>query len=233
MLYCQYLTRDNDYESHKYIFIDEAQDLSVSEIELINRINYRVEKGEIDIVDEPILNLFGDVNQVITKHSISDWKMVKEVPNVIFLEENFRNTNQVVDYCNNNLPFNMTKIGVDMDKVDEYKSVDDLIECSMSINNNAIFIVKDDYSKEDLKITLNRKNIYEYKIYTVKEVKGLEFKEVYVFVTDMTANEKYISYTRALVKLNVIKDLPQLVDRNTKLIVQGDEQTGEPSMNID
>lgn len=159
--------------------------------------------------------------------------MVKEVPNVIFLEENFRNTNQVVDYCNNNLPFNMTKIGVDMDKVDEYKSVDDLIECSMSINNNAIFIVKDDYSKEDLKITLNRKNIYEYKIYTVKEVKGLEFKEVYVFVTDMTANEKYISYTRALVKLNVIKDLPQLVDRNTKLIVQGDEQTGEPSMNID
>lgn len=39
----------------------------------------------------------------------------------------------------------------------------------------------------------------------------------------MTNNEKYIAYTRALVKLNVIKDLPTLTDRNESHIMQGIE----------
>ena len=39
----------------------------------------------------------------------------------------------------------------------------------------------------------------------------------------MCFNEKYISYTRALAKLNVIKTLPETTDRKTTLIVQGNE----------
>ena len=62
-------------------------------------------------------------------------------------------------------------------------------------------------------------------IYTVKEVKGLEFKEIYVFDRDMTDNEQYIAYTRALVKLNIIKTLGKHVNKDEILYVQGDEET--------
>ena len=46
---------------------------------------------------------------------------------------------------------------------------------------------------------LKQKNILDYKIFAVKEVKGLEFKQVVVLDGDMTVNEKYIAYTRALI----------------------------------
>lgn len=41
-------------------------------------------------------------------------------------------------------------------------------------------------------------------IYTVKEAKGLEFKEIVAFVGGMTDNEKYIAFTRALNKLTIV-----------------------------
>ena len=58
---------------------------------------------------------------------------------------------------------------------------------------------------------------------TVKTVKGLEFKEVFVLTRGMTNNEKYISYTRALAKLNVINYLPIMFERDTSILVS-DEQ---------
>ena len=117
----------------------------------------------------------------------------------------------------------MVKIGVDMDEVSEYKTIQDAVRSSSSISNNAVFIVKVDYSVADLEKLLSQTTINNYEIYTVKSSKGLEFKEVFVFDERMSLNEKYISYTRALAKLNVIKSLPQTTDRTTTLILQGDE----------
>lgn len=214
-LYCSYLTRPIKSRESKYIFIDEAQDLSASEIELINRINSTTGK--------PTINLFGDINQMITSHGIKDWSQLEIVPDVYALDENFRNTNQIVDYCNKNLSMQMTKVGVDMDDVSEYKTIDEAIKGSSSILNNAVFIVKDDYCAADLKALLKKTQITNYEVYTVKSAKGLEFKETFVFDTDMSLNEKYISYTRALAKLNVIKSLPQVTDRKSSLIIQGNE----------
>lgn len=54
-------------------------------------------------------------------------------------------------------------------------------------------------------------------------VKGLEFKEIYVLDANMLQNEKYVSYTRALSKLNIIKTLPQVTDRSNSLIIEGDD----------
>lgn len=220
-LYCQYLTRPLKAGNKKYIFIDEAQDLSVAEIELINKVN--------SISGEPTINLFGDTNQMITTHGIKDWSDLQIVPEIYTLEENFRNTNQIVEYCNKNLTIQMVKIGVDMDEVSEYKTIQDAVRSSSSISNNAVFIVKDDYCVADLKKLLSQTTIKNYEIYTVKAAKGLEFKEVFVFDEKMSLNEKYISYTRALAKLNVIKSLPQTTDRTTTLIVQGndDEEVSE------
>lgn len=214
-LYCSYLTRPLKITDKKFIFIDEAQDLSVAEIELINKINSTTSK--------PIINLFGDTNQTITSHGVKDWAQLQIISDVYTLNENFRNTNQIVDFCNEHLSTNMVKIGVDMDNVSVYNTISDAIKSSDSIAENAIFIVKDDYSVADLTNLLIKKNLSNYEIYTVKNVKGLEFKEIFVFDTDMSSNEKYISYTRALAKLNVIKALPQTTDRNKSLIIEGNE----------
>ena len=219
-LYCYYLTRPLKESARKYIFIDEAQDLSASEIELINKVN--------SITSKPVINLFGDTNQTISTHGVRDWSQLPIISEVHTLEENFRNTNQIVDYCNKNLTVKMEKIGVDMEEVSEYKTIHDAIRNSDSIADGAIFIVKDDYSIEDLKALLTETQISDYEIYTVKAAKGLEFKEIFVFDTDMTHNEKYISYTRALAKLNVIKSLPQTTDRKLSLIIEGNETEENP-----
>ena len=90
-----------------------------------------------------------------------------------------------------------------------------------------MFVVKDDYAATDLTELLSQTEITDYEIYTVKTVKGLEFKEVYVFDAGMTLNEKYISYTRALVTLNVIKSLPESESQTEDLIQQGNEEAEE------
>ena len=48
----------------------------------------------------------------------------------------------------------------------------------------------------------------EYTFYnTISQVKGIEFDSVIVFDNDMTENEKYIAYTRALNELYIVNDI--------------------------
>ena len=83
---------------------------------------------------------------------------------------------------------------------------------------------KNEYYKKDLQqLLLSYKIEGCENIYTVKTVKGLEFKEVFVFDSGMTESEKYISYTRSLTKLNVIKTLPAITNRKEKLFIQGSD----------
>ena len=106
--------------------------------------------------------------------------------------------------------------------MDEVTVFDDISELHSSLNyTNITFIVKDDYTKEDLQEELNHNKIKKYAIYTVKEVKGLEFQEVITVDRDMTENEKYISYTRALMKLTVIHNLPYHTDHSKTLYING------------
>lgn len=217
-LYCSYLTKPMSNHKSKYIFSDEAQDISASEWELIYKVNLDVTHKK-----SPIMNLFGDTHQVISSHGIVDWSTLSFAGRIYELNENFRNTNQTVDYCNRKLQTNMSMVGVNMDEVREYYSLSKAKRKSRTINRNAIFIVKDEYSKSDLEFHLKNTQIKDFQIFTVKQVKGLEFREVFVFETGMTSNEKYIAFTRALSSLNVIKSLPPVVDRSVSLIVQGDE----------
>ena len=72
-------------------------------------------------------------------------------------------------------------------------------------------------------LLLSNKFKNKYEIFTVKESKGLEFKKVFVISDSMTENEAYIAYTRALVELIIIQNIPQKADRSVKLFVQGIE----------
>lgn len=210
-LYCNYLINGDTQKARPYIFIDEAQDLSPAEIELIQKLN-----------NQPVVNLFGDINQVITTHGVRDWNEISGKLDVLKLDENFRNTNQIVDFCNRVLPFRMQKIGVDMENVEQYSSVDHALSKS-KLPDGATIIVKDECAADDLKIVLKGTAIRDYKVYTVKEAKGLEFKHVIVIDRDMTPNEMYISYTRALAKLTVIHALPKLADPSTPRIIEGED----------
>lgn len=118
----------------------------------------------------------------------------------------------------------MQPVGVDMEEVSEYKDIFAAIDFAENIKNDAVFIVKDEYAEADLENLLKGKGIENYHIYTVKTVKGLEFKETFVFDDGMQRNEKYIAYTRALAKLNVIKNLPKSADREKITIVQGTDE---------
>ncbi|MGN1061470.1 MAG: hypothetical protein ACI4QN_07035, partial [Candidatus Coproplasma sp.] len=63
------------------------------------------------------------------------------------------------------------------------------------------------YSKKSYNLVRESGKISKSKInlLTVYESKGLEFTAVAVVDTDMTDNEKYIAYTRALKRLAVVR----------------------------
>lgn len=207
VLYFNYLVKGNVFIRSNYIFIDEAQDLSLAEIELINKVN-----GDV------IFNLFGDVQQTVNNYGITAWQMLPFIDKIFYLNENFRNSDQIVEYCNANLPVTMQPIGV---RTYDVNILD--IMCDLSDRYEYVFIVKDEYAKLGLIAILQNKHGLNYKIYSIKGVKGLEFKEIWVFDAGMTDNEKYIAYTRALIRLNIIKTLPE-VKEQPNLIIQGDDE---------
>ena len=199
-LYAHYLIYGSFNTHYPYIFIDEAQDLSPSEIELIYKIN-SIPSGER--LTPPVINLFGDTNQAISMHSISDWDTLSIALEKYYLKENFRNTNQIVAYCNSCLPFHMQEVGVDMGEVKVFQSVADFIESKSSIAEGTVFIVKDQQSAEKLKDSIKDTANANYSVLTVKDSKGLEFRDVIVVDCGMSINEKYIAYTRALANLTI------------------------------
>ena len=218
-LYCQYLTRKDLKGENYYIFVDEAQDLSLAELNLIYNINYQSQ----DNTCYPIMNLFGDVNQTLTEYGIKDWKNLSYIQDEYILDENFRNTNQIVDYCNSKLSIKMKKVGVDMHNVEELESIESLIKSKRSSIKEYTFIVKNEHSVEDLKTMFSQHFVENNSIFTVKDVKGVEFRDVYVIDRDMSANEKYISYTRALSQLHIIHNMPYTTSQAKSFIIAGED----------
>ena len=210
-LYFTYLLKGTFANAKKFTFIDEAQDLAVSEIDLIYRCNRN---------SNPIINLFGDINQVISNYGIKSWATMPFAKNYFELNENFRNTNQIIDYCNKAFSYNMVPVGVSMSEVKEYNDIDSFLTETQS--QELVFIVKDEYAYDDVENMIKNHDMKDYKLFTVKNVKGLEFKEVTVFDAEMSIHEKYIACTRALMQLNIIKTIEQSGDHESK-IIQGDD----------
>ena len=223
-LYCQYLTRDPSETHFPIIFIDEAQDLSPSELQLIYQLNTHTTASEgISSLHYPKMNVFGDVNQMITEHGVRTWDEVKFIKDRFDLNENFRNTNQIVDFCNQQLPIVMQSVGVDMEPVQQHDSLHEALQINPQVLIGSALIVKDEYARTDLTHLLRAKGITDADVYTIKAVKGLEFRSVVVFDRNMTANEKYIAYTRALARLTVVRDLPRVADADAPLFIEGDD----------
>ena len=184
---------------YAFVFVDEAQDISSSEYGVLRTVN-----------DRAAFNIFGDLKQNVTpRRGISDWAQLgfKEYG----LKLNYRNTNQIVEFVATKLGIDMQSIGFDGDAVEEIEPrgvtkyfADKNGLCAVITSESNL----EKYARKAYNVLRVTGRISKTKInlMTVYESKGLEFTAVAVADADMTENEKYIAYTRALKNLAVIKE---------------------------
>lgn len=174
-----------------FVFVDEAQDISPAEYAVLRTVNGRA-----------AFNIFGDLKQNMTPYrGIKSWDEIGY--KVYNLNLNYRNTNQIVEYVSGNLGIDMRAIGADgsgVEIIDERSATKYLSDKNglraviTSENGYGKYLRKSYNSVRDTgRISKSKINIL-----TVYESKGLEFTAVAVADSDMSDNEKYIAYTRAL-----------------------------------
>lgn len=185
--------------AYAFVFVDEAQDVSAAEYEMLKKVN-----------ENACFNVFGDLSQNITPYrGVKSWETLGYP--VYTLELNYRNTNQIVGYVSENLDVDMKAIGLAGAEVVTVGSKGIASFLSGKTGLRAVITTEANLSAYTLKsynvvrqsgkISKNKINIM-----TVYESKGLEFTAVAVVDGDMTVNEKYVAYTRALKELAVVRD---------------------------
>ena len=96
----------------QFICVDEGQDLAVNEYRLLSELNQ----------NHVVFNIFGDTNQLMKSgRGISDWNLLLSELQAeqYVLNENYRNTNQITRFCNDNFGLKTLQTGVDGPKVRE------------------------------------------------------------------------------------------------------------------
>ena len=186
---------------YSYLFVDEGQDISLCEYELLRKINSKA-----------AFNIFGDVAQNVTPwRGVRSWKEGFPSYEIYGLNQNYRNTNQIVNYVAETLNLDMQSIGCEGPQVCKispkginafFKDKKGLKAVICSEKTKAEFIRK---SYNDIgekgKVSNSKINVM-----TVYESKGLEFTSVVAIDKGMSDAEKYIAYTRALNELAIIKE---------------------------
>ncbi len=185
---------------YSYVFVDEGQDVSACEYALMQKINKKAS-----------FNVFGDVAQNVTPwRGIKSWEETFSDFEIYHLNQNYRNTNQIVEFVSNELQLNMQSIGYDGPQVQYinprgiqkfFKDKKGLKAIICSEEAKQEFLRKS-YNDLALKGKVSRSKI---NMMTVYESKGLEFTSVAVIEAGMTDSEKYIAYTRALNELAIVR----------------------------
>ena len=197
---CLILTKLGYNLSPKYafLFVDEAQDISPSEYEVLRAVN-----------DRAVFNIFGDLKQNVTTHrGIKDWAEIGF--ETYSLSLNYRNTNQIVDYVAENLGIDMKSIGlngsevklIDKRSVTGYLSGKNGLKAVICSEKNLENFNRKSYNLPAVTGKISRTKI---NLMTVYQSKGLEFTAVVVADEDLTVNERYIAYTRALKELAIVR----------------------------
>ena len=182
------------------VFVDEGQDISATEYELLARIN-----------PDASFNIYGDLAQNITPYrGLNDWQGVQKGP-VYELDQNYRNTNQIVDFVARTLHIPMQSIGFDGPEIAHIapRGIGAFFREKKGLK--AVIVSERDierYRRKSYNVLsdtgrLSKKRI---NLMTVYESKGLEFSCVAVADARMTDHEKYIAYTRALKELAVVEE---------------------------
>lgn len=202
---------DKTVGEEELICVDEGQDVSFCEYEVII---------EQNAANKAYYNVYGDINQRI-KHGrgLSDWehlRMLLRADKPYELNENYRNTNQITQYCNEVFNFDMTLTGVEGEPVRNItfkEMLEELAASAASEDRTAVILPR---TMAKTRVTRSPivdavKNCFSPKFDTSKvsimyvdEIKGIEFDRVYVVDEGMERNERYIAFTRALDKLTIV-----------------------------
>ena len=230
ILFAKYFLIQTYTLSYKLVCIDEGQDISYNEYILLKNIFGKETK----------FNIYGDTNQLLkTNVGINNWGDICGLLDAkqCYLNENYRNSSRITNYCNNRLNMNIKAIGIKGDTVDVITR-DDMEE---TINYNytndkrskIAVIISRKYDKKkflrEFMITYNlriidnasKDKVSGISIWYVDEAKGIEFDTVFVYIENMSKNEMYVAFTRAINKLVVVKGvltkryLINYVDSNT------------------
>lgn len=182
------------------VFVDEGQDISPCEYRLLRRIN----KGAA-------FNVYGDLKQNITPwRGVVDWADALPDAPVYRLDQNYRNTNQIVEFVGGYIDADMRAIGFDGAPVARI-SVRDIggflkdvegIRAVIAAEKEIPMLKRSTYNVLSETGVLSKKKI---NLLSVYESKGLEFAGVAVYDKGMSENERYIAFTRALDFLAVVE----------------------------
>ena len=194
-----------------WVNIDEAQDLALSEYVLLRNI----------FGEDCVFNLYGDLNQAVYEYKgIDDWNVLGSIisSKQFELNENYRNTIQITDYCNNVFDAAVYPIGVsgeDVIQTDIIRALDAVTVLQETNPDYRIAVIhshkenfdslKKSYPINPDLFTLHKVVEGKIAILNVEEAKGLEFDSVVVLLPSMEVNEEYIAYTRALDNLYICK----------------------------
>lgn len=192
------LTGEEMPARYSRVFVDEGQDISVNEYKLLKMINKNAS-----------FNIFGDLKQNITPlRGLSDWGEAFSFP-VYTLRQNYRNTNQIVEYVAKTVDVDMEAIGFDGPEIASVPQRG--VSSYFSDKNGLKAIITSslhvgEYARSTYNIVSKTGKLAKKKInlLTVYESKGLEFAAVAVDERDMSENEKYIACTRALMHLGIV-----------------------------
>ncbi len=179
------------------VFIDEGQDVSEWEYELLRRIH-----------SGAAFNVFGDLKQNITDwRGMRDWSALG-LP-VYTLNQNYRNTNEIVEFVSGVLDADMVPIGmagspvkrVELRRLSAFFRGKNGIKAVIAKEEYLPMLTKRGFRRLAAGGTLSKTAV---NVMSVYESKGLEFSVVAVFEAGMTEHELYISCTRALSELALI-----------------------------
>lgn len=206
------------------VCVDEAQDLSPAEHSLI--------RGSLG--SDVTVNLYGDLNQSVYDYKgISSWDELDDggFAHVYVLKENYRNTLQVTDFCNSNLNMDVTGVGLvgpQVERVsfenaackllallDEHEGV----RCAIVISRKAERCLRqavanmadDEAARVADALSWGTVDAGKIAVLPAELAKGLEFDAVAAVENSMSANERYVAYTRAVEALMVC----EIADRET------------------
>lgn len=189
-------------KDNKLVSIDEYQDYSPIEIETIQK-----------IFPNAIFNLYGETLQNINEKGVTSLdNQYYSNYNVYKLNTNYRNGKEITQYINDCFSTKMDAIGIssivnviDSKKIENQKYDGNervaLIVKSLKIYDELIYNKTNDNVFIDDTVVVDRNKI---NVIPIKLAKGLEFEVVYVFEKEMTKNEKYVAYSRALKELNIM-----------------------------
>lgn len=202
ILYLKLLFASSYYQKawiENFINIDEAQNIASCEYSLIKNV----------LGQKCTFNLYGDINQAIVPYNkINNWKQLKKlniINDILYLNQNYRNTIQIGNYCNKKFNYNFDNIGINGDIVKEEVFDKAIIDLVSQINKNKkmryAIIYSQSFKNVKNKISKYKKiygNIFSYiNVLSVDNAKGIEFEYVIVITNKMTTEEKYVAFTRA------------------------------------